>query len=172
MIVCWSGWLSLPSGPFHCHHHHKYYGSSQKEWQGLYLHAPFHIKHQHQHNHDQICAGVQRHHIHVPCMSQQHLFLVNIILIIRIISVTMTMMLRFVREDSAAISYSCLSPCVYERDDQPGTAFCFAQGDQQVMSFVCLSVCLFACLFLSYISTSVLLVLLVSFRERCKIKKN
>merc|ERR1712212_1058804 len=37
----------------------------------------------------------------------------------------------FVREDSAAISYSCLSPCVYERDDQPGTAFCFAQGDQQ-----------------------------------------
>merc|ERR1712109_1200 len=39
----------------------------------------------------------------------------------------------FVREDSAAISYSCLSPCVYERDDQPGTAFCFAQGDQQVV---------------------------------------
>merc|ERR1712190_710446 len=38
----------------------------------------------------------------------------------------------FVREDSAAIGYSCLSPCVYERDDQPGTAFCFAQGDQQV----------------------------------------
>jgi len=39
----------------------------------------------------------------------------------------------FVREDSAAISYSCLSPCVYERDDQPGTSFCFAQGDQQVV---------------------------------------
>jgi len=39
----------------------------------------------------------------------------------------------FVREDSAAIGYSCLSPCVYERDDQPGTAFCFAQGDQQVV---------------------------------------
>jgi len=39
----------------------------------------------------------------------------------------------FVREDSAAISYSCLSSCVYERDDQPGTAFCFAQGDQQVV---------------------------------------
>merc|ERR1711971_1380744 len=37
----------------------------------------------------------------------------------------------FVREDSTAISYSCLSPCVYERDDQPGTSFCFAQGDQQ-----------------------------------------
>jgi len=41
--------------------------------------------------------------------------------------------LMFVREDSAAIGYSCLSPCVYERDDQPGTAFCFAQGDQQVV---------------------------------------
>jgi len=39
----------------------------------------------------------------------------------------------FVREDTTAISYSCLSPCVYERDDQPGTAFCFAQGDQQVV---------------------------------------
>jgi len=39
----------------------------------------------------------------------------------------------FVREDSAAMSYSCLSSCVYERDDQPGTAFCFAQGDQQVV---------------------------------------
>ena len=39
---------------------------------------------------------------------------------------------RFVPEDSAAIGYSCLSPCVYERDDQPGTAFCFAQDDQQV----------------------------------------
>merc|ERR1711922_108343 len=39
----------------------------------------------------------------------------------------------FVREDSAAIGYSCLSPCVCERDDQPGTAFCFAQGDQQVV---------------------------------------
>jgi len=39
----------------------------------------------------------------------------------------------FVREDSAALGYSCLSPCVYERDDQPGTAFCFAQGDQQVV---------------------------------------
>merc|ERR1712190_186941 len=39
----------------------------------------------------------------------------------------------FVREDSAAIGYSGLSPCVYERDDQPGTAFCFAQGDQQVV---------------------------------------
>merc|ERR1712212_329746 len=39
----------------------------------------------------------------------------------------------FVREDSAAMSYSCLSPCVYERDDQPGTAFCFAQGDQEVV---------------------------------------
>merc|ERR1712018_560562 len=38
----------------------------------------------------------------------------------------------FVREDSAAMSYSCLSSCVYERDDQPGTSFCFAQGDQQV----------------------------------------
>merc|ERR1712079_290990 len=37
----------------------------------------------------------------------------------------------FVREDSAAIFYSCLSPCVYKREDQPGTAFCFAQGDQQ-----------------------------------------
>merc|ERR1712192_30248 len=24
-------------------------------------------------------------------------------------------------------------PCVYERDDQPGTSFCFAQGDQQVV---------------------------------------
>jgi len=31
------------------------------------------------------------------------------------------------------MSYSCLSSCVYERDDQPGTAFCFAQGDQQVV---------------------------------------
>merc|ERR1712228_584886 len=41
--------------------------------------------------------------------------------------------IRFVREDTTAISYSCLSPCVYERDDQPGTAFCFAQGDQQVV---------------------------------------
>jgi len=39
----------------------------------------------------------------------------------------------FVREDSAAMSYSCLSSCVYERDDQPGTSFCFAQGDQQVV---------------------------------------
>merc|ERR1712018_1080233 len=39
----------------------------------------------------------------------------------------------FVREDSAALSYSCLSSCVYERNDQPGTAFCFAQGDQQVV---------------------------------------
>merc|ERR1712212_882283 len=39
----------------------------------------------------------------------------------------------FAREDSAAMSYSCLSPCVYERDDQPGTAFYFAQGDQQVV---------------------------------------
>merc|ERR1711878_112961 len=39
----------------------------------------------------------------------------------------------FVREDTTAISYSCLSPCVYERDDQPGTGFCFAQGDQQVV---------------------------------------
>merc|ERR1712047_173595 len=39
----------------------------------------------------------------------------------------------FVREDSAALGYSCLSPCVYERDDQPGTAFCFAHGDQQVV---------------------------------------
>ena len=48
----------------------------------------------------------------------------------------MTFGIRFVREDSAAMSYSCLSPCVYERDDQPGTAFCFAQGDQQVIIFV------------------------------------
>merc|ERR1712121_544693 len=39
----------------------------------------------------------------------------------------------FVREDNAAISYSCLSSCVYERNDQPGTAFCFAQGDQEVV---------------------------------------
>merc|ERR1712227_811627 len=39
----------------------------------------------------------------------------------------------FVREDSAALGYSCLSSCVYERNDQPGTAFCFAQGDQQVV---------------------------------------
>ena len=48
--------------------------------------------------------------------------------------------IRFVREDTTAISYSCLSPCVYERDDQPGTAFCFAQGDQQVVMLVSLLV--------------------------------
>merc|ERR1712158_168777 len=34
------------------------------------------------------------------------------------------------RQPSATLA----SPhCVYERDDQPGTAFCFAQGDQQVV---------------------------------------
>merc|ERR1711974_170036 len=33
------------------------------------------------------------------------------------------------RQPSAPLA----SPLVYERDDQPGTAFCFAQGDQQVV---------------------------------------
>ena len=40
---------------------------------------------------------------------------------------------RFVREDSVTISHSCLSPCVYEKEDKPGKFFCFAQGDKQVM---------------------------------------
>ena len=86
------------------------------------------------------------HSIFVPFLSKQHFCLIIILAKLNIsTSVSMTMCIRFVREDSAAISYSCLSSCVYERDDQPGTAFCFAQGDQQVI-FVCLlhlSACLF-----------------------------
>ena len=78
------------------------------------------------------------HSIFVPFLSKQHFCLIIILAKLNIsTSVSMTMCIRFVREDSAAISYSCLSSCVYERDDQPGTAFCFAQGDQQV-TFVCL----------------------------------
>ena len=88
------------------------------------------------------------HSIFVPFLSKQHFCLIIILAKLNIsTSVSMTMCIRFVREDSAAISYSCLSSCVYERDDQPGTAFCFAQGDQQV-TFVCLlhlSACLFVC---------------------------
>merc|ERR1711909_241005 len=66
----------------------------------------------------------------LPCL---FVALVICLLIIIIVIIVIIVMLRFVREDSAAMSYSCLSSCVYERDDQPGTAFCFAQGDQQVV---------------------------------------
>jgi len=41
-----------------------------------------------------------------------------------------------VREDSAALSLSCLSPCVYERSGMPGLdggpQYCFARGEQTV----------------------------------------
>ena len=90
------------------------------------------------------------HSIFVPFLSKQHFCLIIILSKLNIsTSVSMTMSIRFVREDSAAISYSCLSSCVYERDDQPGTAFCFAQGDQQVI-FVCL-LHLSACLIIHWI---------------------
>ena len=43
-------------------------------------------------------------------------------------------MLSFLREDPGAMaSYNCLSSCVYERPDKPGTSYCFAQGENEVV---------------------------------------
>ena len=41
-------------------------------------------------------------------------------------------MARFAREDNVTISHSCLSTCLYTRDDKPGKFFCFAHGEQKV----------------------------------------
>merc|ERR1711862_762065 len=37
-----------------------------------------------------------------------------------------------IENDASAITMGCKSPCVYQRDEEPGTRFCFKTGDHPV----------------------------------------
>ena len=55
-------------------------------------------------------------------------------LMLLLLSIIIFCIPSFCREDPTAMTppMDCLSSCVYERPDKPGTSYCFALGDYEV----------------------------------------